>query len=119
MSRPGPMLIIVGDGPGPAQLRAVLDDIRALAATPAPLLDQVERTLADGYACALAIESEQLRLRVRLEECAAALGDNPGSERIGEIAGLGRSLARTESELVELRGALVELTAKARRLRAA
>ncbi|SRR5712691_3635948 len=119
MSRPGPILIIGEMAPDPPSYAAVLEDIRALTATPAPLLDQVERTLADGYACALAIESEQLRLRVRLEECAVTLGDSPGSERIGEIAGLGRGLARTESELVELRGALVELTAKARRLRAA
>jgi hypothetical protein len=97
----------------------VLDDIRTVTETPTPLLEQVERTLADGYACALAIEAERLRLRVRLEERAAALGRNPGSERVVEIAGLGEGLARTESELAELRAALVGLAAKARRMRAA
>jgi hypothetical protein len=98
---------------------AVLQDIRTLTDTPAPLLAQVERTLADGYACALAIESERLRFRVRLEERAAELGDSPGSERVVEVAGLGQGLARTETELTELRAALVELADTARRLRAA
>ena len=98
---------------------AVLEDIRTLTATPAPLLEQVERTLADGYACAFAIETEQLRLRARLEDRAAALGDNPGSERIGEIARLAQGVARADGELAELRAALVGLAAMARNLRAA
>ena len=82
-------------------------------------LDRIVRTHTDGYACAHAIEAEQLRLRKRLEETALALGRSPSPQRVGELAGLGEGLARTGVELTELRGALVELAAKARRLRAA
>jgi hypothetical protein len=98
---------------------AVLDDIRVLTAAPAPLLDQVERTLADGYACALQIEAERWRLRQRLEERAASLGESPGSEHAVEVAGLAQGIARTEGELAELRAALLELRDVARRIRAA
>jgi hypothetical protein len=119
MSMPGAGLIIVEMAANAPDRGAVLDDIRVLTAAHAPLLAQVERTLADGYACALAIESERLRFRVRLEERAAELGDSPGSERVVEVAGLGQGLARTETELTELRAALVELADTARRLRAA
>ena len=98
--------------PGP-----VLDDIRALSAAPAPLLDQVERTLTDGYACALAIESKQSRLRRRLQLRAAALGDSPASEHVGEVSDLAQGLARTEDELRDLRVALAELATIAGRLR--
>jgi hypothetical protein len=119
MSAPGWKQIILGMAAKAPDRVAVLQDVRMMMETPAPLLAQVERTLADGYACALAIESERLTLRVRLEERAAALGDNPGSERILEVADLGQGLARTETELTELRAALVELADTARRLRAA
>lgn len=98
---------------------AVLDDIRVLTDAPAPLLDQVERTLADGYACALQIEAERLRLRRRLEERAASLGETPGSERAGEVTVLAQGIARTDAELAELREALLNLRETARRLRAA
>lgn len=119
MRTPGsPRIIVVMVAKAPDRA-AVLEDIRTLTAAPAPLLEQVERTLADGYACALGVEAERLRLRVRLEERAAALGENPGSERVVEVAGLGEGLARTESELAELRAALVGLADMARRLRAA
>ena len=98
---------------------AVLDDIRVLTAAPAPLLDQVERTLADGYACALQIEAERGRLRQRLEERAASLAESPGSEHVVEVAGLAQGIARTDGELAELRTALLELRETARRIRAA
>jgi hypothetical protein len=98
---------------------AVLEDIRTLAAAPSPLIEQVERTLADGYACALAIEAERLRLQRQLEQAAASLGQGSGLDRVGELAGLGQGLVRTSDELAELRTALAELAAMARRLRAA
>ena len=97
---------------------AVLEDIRALAATPAPLLEQVERTLADGYACALAIEGQRLRLQRQLEERAVNLGESFGAQA-DEVAGLARGVARAGEELSELRAALVRLAAVAQRLRSA
>jgi hypothetical protein len=119
MSTPGAHLIIVGMARSAPQSGAVLDDIRILTAAPAPLLAQVERTLADGYACALQIEAERLRLRRRLEERAASLDDSPGSEHVVEVAGLARGIARTDGELAELRAALLDLRETARRIRAA
>jgi hypothetical protein len=119
MSMPGPIQIIIGMAANAPDHYAVLEDIRMLTATPAPLLEQVERTLADGYACALAIESERLRLRRQLEETAVTLGEDSGSQHISAVAGLAQGVARTDSELSELRGALAGLAAMARRLRAA
>jgi hypothetical protein len=98
---------------------AVLEDIRTLSAAPAPLLETVERTLADGYACALAMDAHRLRLQRKLEESAAVLGETPGSERVVEVADLAQGIARSDRALAELRAALAELAAKAQRLRAA
>src|SRR6266498_1262284 len=84
---------------------AVLDDIRELAAAPAPALEHVERTLTDGYACALAVEAELLRLRKRLEDRAAALGNGSGAV-VREVTGLAQRVAEADEELTELRGAL-------------
>ena len=119
MSTPGAAWIIVEMAANAPDRGAVLDDIRMLTAAPAPLLHQVERTLADGYACTLQIEAERRRLRERLEERAASLGESPGSEHVVEVAGLAQGIARTDGELVELRAALLKLRETARRIRAA
>jgi hypothetical protein len=119
MSMPGDAWIIVEMAANAPDRGALLDDIRVLTAAPAPLLDQVERTLADGYACALQIEAERRRLRQRLEERAASLGESPGSERVVEVAGLAQGIVRSNDELAELRDALLELRETARRIRAA
>jgi predicted kinase len=94
----------------------VLGDIRQLTAAPAPALEQVERTLADGYACALGIEAERIRLQRELEGRAARLSNRTGS-KVDEVAALARGIARADEELIELRAALVELARTARRLR--
>ena len=95
---------------------AVLAGIRELTATPAPQLEQVERTLADGYACALGIEAQRLRLQRELEGRAAGLTQKRGP-KVAEVAGLAKGIARADEELAELRAALVELAKTARRLR--
>ena len=95
---------------------AVLADIRDVTATLSPHLEQVERTLADGYACALGIEAQRLRLQRELEGRAAGLA-NRGGPKVEEVAGLARGIARADEELAELRAALVELAKTARRLR--
>src|SRR5581483_5202382 len=74
---------------------AVLEDIRTLAATSAPRLEQVERTLADGYACALGIEATRLRMQRELEGRAAVLSD-AAQPRVEEVAGLARGIARAD-----------------------
>src|SRR5690242_21932025 len=97
---------------------AVLEDIRTLTTSAAPQLEHVERTLADGYACALGIEATRLRMQRELEGSAASLAQ-AASGRVEEVAGLAQGIARADEELAELRGALVELAKTARRLRKA
>jgi len=95
---------------------AVLEDIRALTSTSAPGLEQVERTLADGYACALGIEATRIRMQRELEDQAAGLS-NGTRRRVEEVAGLARGIARADEELAELRAALGDLAKLARGLR--
>ena len=94
---------------------AVLEDIRTLTACHAPLLEHVERTLADGYACALGIEATRLRLQRELE--GRAVGLTGGTGRVDVVADLAQGIARADEELAELRAALVDLARTARRLR--
>ena len=95
---------------------AVLEDIRTLTTSASPQLEHVERTLADGYACALGIEATRLRMQRELEGSAAGLAQ-AASGRVEEVAGLAQGIARADEELAELRAALVELAKTARRLR--
>jgi septal ring factor EnvC (AmiA/AmiB activator) len=95
---------------------AVLQDIRVLTKAPAPQLERVERTLADGYACALGIEAQRLRLQRELEGQAARLSGGKAAQ-VDEVAGLAQGIAQADEELAELRAALVELARMARRLR--
>jgi hypothetical protein len=95
---------------------ALLEDIRLLTAAPAPQLEKVERTLADGYACALGIEAQRIRAQRELEGRAAGLSARTRSG-VDEVAGLAQGIARADEELTELRAALVELAKTARRLR--
>jgi hypothetical protein len=97
---------------------ALLADLRTLAAAPAPGLEHVERALADGYACALQIEAERLRLQHGLEQRARGLSAGRAPE-VDAVAGLAEGIARADVELAELRGALAGLASLARRLRAA
>jgi hypothetical protein len=95
---------------------ALLEGIRLLTAAPAPRLEHVERTLADGYACALGIEAQRIRLQRELEGRAVGLSGRTGP-KVDEVAGLARGIATADEELGELRAALVELSNTARRLR--
>ena len=92
---------------------AVLDDVRRLQGASDPPFDDVERVLTDGYACVMRAEGERRRLRGRLEEQAATMGDG----QIEEIAALAQGIARAGSEIDELRSELGKLAARARTLR--
>jgi uncharacterized protein involved in exopolysaccharide biosynthesis len=118
MSTYGAPPIIEWMGANAPDRAAVLEDIRELATTAAPALEHVERTLTDGYACALAVETELLRLRRRLEDRAAVLGNGSGAA-VREVTGLAQRVAEADEELAELRGALTGLASIAQRLRAA
>jgi len=97
----------------------VLREIEELLRAPrdgagAPTLARLETTLTDGYAQALALELERLRLERRLGEVVRdATASDPA-----ELASLGSRLTRADGELARLRGLLVPLRER-RRLAAA
>jgi hypothetical protein len=104
----------------------VLEEIRALLSAPAegagaPTLAHLEDTLTEGYAQALALEAERIRIERRLGEVAReAEGDDP-SRLTAELASLAGRLTRADGELAKLRallGSLYERTRMRRRLAA-
>ena len=103
----------------------LLAQIDTLLAAPKPgstrrsrELARVELTLTDGYAHALALESEMCRLNRRIREAAAELKDDRDAVRASEICGLARRLAEIERDLLHLRDRLSALRLRAQTLRA-
>jgi hypothetical protein len=80
-------------------------------------LDQIERTLTDGYAEALSLEAEQYRIQKRITEVAHGLrgGDD---ETARELTALAERLDGTAGELSKLRGRLGVLRRHAEAARA-
>jgi hypothetical protein len=75
-----------------------------------------EDMLMDGYAHALELEAERVRLERRFSELAHTLGQERGSERLPELRSLKQRISKTEEQLARLR---TVLTAARRRLVAA
>jgi hypothetical protein len=99
------------------------DEIRTLLDAPAggddaPSLGDIEDTLTAGYATALALEAEQLRLERRIAEVAAMLGDEKSDLRHSEIAELGQQLSAANCDLTRLRDLLSSLRTRANEVRA-
>jgi hypothetical protein len=80
----------------------------------APSLAAVESTLTDGYAEALALETERWRIERRLGEIARAAGDGASMR---ELATLSERLSSADGELAKLRSLLGSLQERARTLR--
>ena len=116
-SPPCPVAIIDRMAVDRPLLAGVLADIQTLTVEPAPRLEEVEETLTDGYACALELGMERLRLQRRLEQRAGVLAERPGSDSVAEISGLARGVAEADDELAGLRAALVLLKETAARIR--
>jgi hypothetical protein len=88
-----------------ARIAALLERSHAEASSPA-LWPEVADVLSDGYAHALALESDRLQHRRRAEELAA----QPGSgERAGEILSLLQLATALGEELRRLRSLLSTL----------
>ncbi|HKU55680.1 MAG TPA: hypothetical protein VJP41_01515 [Gaiellaceae bacterium] len=83
----------------------------------APSLDTVETTLTDGYAEALALEAERLRIERRLGEVARDAGDVTAHSVAAELAELSGRLETADGELARLRSLLHNLQARRRLLR--
>jgi hypothetical protein len=94
--------------------RMMIEQIEELLSEDAPALADVESTLTDGYAQALALEAERWRLERRLGEVARAGGAGAGEE----LTSIGKRLNTTDDELAALRSKLGFLHERARALRA-
>lgn len=91
----------------------MVQQIEDLLRAPAPTLAHVEDTLTEGYAKALALEAERLRIERRLGEVARSGGDHDD-----ELRSLGSRLTHADGELARLRALLGSLHDRARTLRA-
>lgn len=95
-------------------LASFLDEVQALLDSPAgrrrAALARVEHTLTSGYAHALGLEAERLRLE-RRRLLAAEAGDS------GEMVAVTRRMGATDTELANLRSLLATLRTHAFDLR--
>src|SRR5438552_1518998 len=96
----------------------LLERIRELVDEPvgaerAGLLARIEHTLTDGYARALALEGERLRLERRIGEVAAQIRHGDGERKALEISALATRLSDADGDLTQLRGELQTLRRRA------
>ena len=106
------------------ELGPLIDDIRSLLDAPAsgadaPCLDRIEHTLTAGYARALALEAEALRLERRLGEIATTIGRQGAPEIAHELTDVAHRLAASESASARLRAMLLPLRDRTAAARAA
>jgi hypothetical protein len=92
-----------------SEMTNLFDEITSVIADPAADRTQVERTLTDGYAHALALEAERSRLRRRVDEVTQRLQRDRSAERAEELAQLARRLDGNALDLSKLRAILAEL----------
>jgi len=81
-------------------------------------LAQLERTLTDGYAHALSLEAEQIRLERRMSELAGELNEGNQEQKAQELVQVSRRISRARAELARLRGTLSRLRDRATHARA-
>jgi hypothetical protein len=99
------------------------EDIHALlqeapGAEQGVFLARLEHTLTDGYARALALEAERVRLERRMGELTDGLCDGPTDLPTDELATVARRLSDADVELTSLRRTLARLRARAGAIRA-
>ena len=99
------------------RLPGVLTEIRSLLDAPAeaarPSRATVEETLTNGYAYALALEGERLRIERRLRTLLRSEAGPDARTRMEEIAELTRLLAGADRELASVRALLSSLRRQA------
>jgi ABC-type phosphate transport system auxiliary subunit len=106
----------------PEAIPALLDEIDELLAEPTPseepaTLARLERTLTDGYAHALSLEAERLRLERRMSELAGELHDGNQEQKAEELVKVSRRISSAGAEVERLRATLAQLRALARTVR--
>jgi hypothetical protein len=93
----------------------MVQQIEDLLRDSTPTLAVLEDALTHGYAQALALEAERLRLERRLGEVARGAS----TDQAAEIRSLGSRLTSADGELRNLRALLAPLQDRARHMRAA
>jgi len=86
----------------------LLDQINALIDTSGDL-DQIEKTLTDGYAYALSLDAERWRLEKRISERAQGLQRGDLAANAIELSTLARRLDGNADDLAKLRTLLADL----------
>jgi hypothetical protein len=76
-------------------------------------LPRIERTLTDGYARALSLEAERLRIEKQIAEIAAALAYGEEAGKTRELSALARRLKDSDDALTKLRTLLASLRERA------
>ena len=102
----------------------MVDSIEHLLNAPAsgseaPTLARLEEALTDGYAQALALEAERLRLERRISEVARQVDGGDFSAFAEELRSLGRRLTSADGEIETLRARLDALRERAAETRRA
>jgi hypothetical protein len=92
-----------------SEMTHLLDEISSVISDPGADRAQVERTLTDGYAHALALEAERSRLRKRVDEVTQGLGRDRSGEKAQELSALAQRLDGNALDLSALRQVLAEL----------
>jgi hypothetical protein len=101
----------------PRRLDTVIERIRSLLAAPveggaAPRREDLEEALTGGYAEALALDGERLRLERKIDQVTAKLARG-GQNRPAELRKLIARLDAAEGDLAELRELLFALRQRA------
>jgi hypothetical protein len=105
-----------------AKTMPVLEQITELLSLPetgagAPTLARVEDTLTEGYAEALALEAERLRLERRLGSLAREASGGDASTVAERFVTISERITDADGELTRLRALLSRLNERARSLR--
>jgi DNA repair exonuclease SbcCD ATPase subunit len=108
----------LASSPIPALLEQIDELLTASPSGEPATLARLERTLTDGYAHALSLEAERLRLERRMSELAGELHDGNREQKAKELAQVSRRISRAGAEIERLRRTLSELRAHATAVRA-
>jgi chromosome segregation ATPase len=95
----------------------LLDAIQTMISSETNDLAQIERTLTDGYARALELETERSRLERRIAQVTQGIEHGDPAENARELVSLTRRLDGNAGTLAKLRGVLAELRRHANRVR--
>ncbi|HEY6960978.1 MAG TPA: hypothetical protein VI408_03730 [Gaiellaceae bacterium] len=87
----------------------LVEQINAMLKSSERDLEQIERTLTDGYAHALTLEAEKWRLEKRIAEVAHGIQRGDTQRKARELADLSKRRDGNDGDLVALRSLLGEL----------